>query len=261
MRELLNDLEAGQHLSHENPMERARAQMRQPQPKRFYKNVEVSEFEGSFRVLLDGKPVRTPGRAFLAMPTEASARLVAEEFDAQGETLDIPAMPVLRLANTALDGVAQDPQAVLEDILRFASCDLVCYRADGPEPLVARQAECWDAVIDWAHAALSARMVLAEGVMHVDQPREAISAIGIHLNARKDPFRLAALHVMTSLTGSALLALAVDAGELTPDEAWKAAHVDEDWNIRQWGEDAEAKAMRLSRHRDMIGAARLVAAL
>ncbi|MCG6115148.1 MAG: ATPase [Mesorhizobium sp.] len=261
MRELLNDLEAGSFVSHENPMERARAQMRQPQPKRFYKTVEVSEVEGGFRVLLDGKPVRTPGRAFLALPTAAAAQIVADEFDAQGEILDIPAMPVLRLANTALDGVAQDPQAVLEDVLRYASCDLVCYRADGPEPLVARQAECWDAVIDWARATLSARMVLAEGVMHVDQPREAIAAIGIHLNARKDPFRLAALHVMTSLTGSALLALAVDEGQFTAEEAWKAAHVDEDWNIEQWGEDAEAAAMRVVRQRDMMGAARLLAAL
>ena len=261
MRELLDDLEAGRYLSHENPMERARAQMRQPQPKRFYERVEVAEAEDGFRVLLDGKPVRTPGRAFLTMPTEAAARLVAEEFDAQGQTLDIPAMPVLRLANTALDGVAQDPQAVLEDILRYASCDLVCYRADGPDGLVARQAECWDPVVDWARATLSARMVLAEGVMHVDQPREAIAAIGIHMKARSEPFRLAALHVMTSLTGSALLALAVDTGELSAEEAWAAAHVDEDWNIAQWGEDAEARAMRLAKHRDMIGAARLVAAL
>jgi chaperone required for assembly of F1-ATPase len=261
MRELLNDLEAGRYLSHENPMERARAQMRQPQPKRFYTKVEVAEAEDGFRVLLDGKPVRTPGRAFLAMPTEAAARLVAQEFEAQGETLDIPAMPVLRLANTALDGVAQDPQAVLEDILRYASCDLVCYRADGPDGLVARQAECWDPVVDWARATLSARMVLAEGVMHVDQPREAIAAIGIHMKARSEPFRLASLHVMTSLTGSALLALAVDTGELSAEEAWAAAHVDEDWNIAQWGEDAEARAMRLAKHRDMIAAARLVAAL
>lgn len=261
MRELLNDLDAGRYLSHENPMERARAQMRQPQPKRFYSQVEVAEADDGFRVLLDGKPVRTPGRAFLALPTEAAARLVAEEFEAQGETLDIPSMAVLRLANTALDGVAQDTQAVLEDILRYASCDLVCYRADGPDGLVARQAECWDPVVDWARATLSARMVLAEGVMHVDQPREAIAAIGVHLNARRDPFRLAALHVMTSLTGSALLALAVDLGEVSAEEAWTAAHVDEDWNIEQWGEDAEARAMRLARHRDMVGAARLLAAL
>lgn len=261
MRELLNDLEAGQFVSHENPMERARAQMRQPRPKRFYSQVEMAEADDGFRVLLDGKPVRTPGRAFLALPTEAAAALVAAEFDAQGELLDIPGMPVLRLANTALDGVAQDPQAVLEDILRYASCDLVCYRADGPEGLLARQAECWDRVVDWARSVLSARMVLAEGVMHVDQPRESIAAIGVHLNARREPFRLAALHVITSLTGSALIALAVDMGELTVEEAWTAAHVDEDWTIEQWGEDAEAMALRASKHRDMVGAARLLEAL
>jgi chaperone required for assembly of F1-ATPase len=234
MRELLQDLEAGRFLSHEDPNERARAQMRQPRPKRFYETVDISEGEGGFGVLLDGKTVRTPGRAVLALPTEAAARLVAEEFGAQGELMDIPAMPVLRLANTAIDGVARDPQAVLEDILRYASCDLVCYRADTPAELIERQADAWDPVIDWARSALSARMVLAEGVMHVEQPREAISALGVHLKLRADPFRLAAIHLMTSLTGSALLSLAVEAGEIDVETAWNAANVDEDWNIEQW---------------------------
>jgi chaperone required for assembly of F1-ATPase len=261
MRELLNDLEAGRFLSHEDPVERARTQMRQPRPKRFYEQVAVKEGDGGFGILLDGKPVRTPGRALLALPSEPAARIVAEEFEAQREEMDIPAMPVLRLANTAIDGVAADPQAVLEDILRFASCDLVCYRAGTPEGLIVRQAACWDPILDWARASLSARMVLAEGVMHVEQPREAIAAIGVHLGLRSDPFRLAALHVMTSLTGSALLALAVEAGEISPREAWTAAHVDEDWNVEQWGEDAEAVATRAARERDMMGAARLIRTL
>jgi chaperone required for assembly of F1-ATPase len=261
MRELLNDLEAGRFVSHEDPMERARTQMRQPRPKRFYSEVTVAEGEGGHRILLDGKLVRTPGRAVLALPSEAAARLLADEFSAQREEMDLPAMPVLRLANTAIDGVSADPQAVLEDVLRFAACDLLCYRADGPEGLVHRQAEAWDPVLDWARSTLSARMVLAEGVMHVEQPREAISALGVHLKLRADPFRLAAIHLMTSLTGSALLALSVEAGELDVETAWSAAHVDEDWNIEQWGEDAEAAALRATRKRDMIGAARLVEAL
>ena len=116
-------------------------------------------------------------------------------------------MPVTRLVNTAIDGVATDPQAVLEDILRFSSSDLVCYRADGPEALVARQAEAWDPILDWVRSALGARFFLAEGVMHVEQPREAIGAVGIHLRQRDDVLRLAALHVITAITGSALLAL------------------------------------------------------
>ncbi|MDN2567453.1 ATPase [Aquibium sp. A9E412] len=262
MRDLLNDLEAGPALSDPDPVERARKQMRQPLPRRFYDAVATDRPDGEAHVvLLDGKPVRTPARAVLRLPTEAAARLVADEYAAQAAVIDPMTMPVTRLANTALDGVASDVQAVLEDVLRFASCDLVCYRAEGPEGLVERQAEAWDPVLDWARAALGARFLLAEGVMHVEQPREAVGAVGIHLAMRQEPMRVAALHVMTALTGSALLALAVEAGALDARDAWAAAHVDEDWNIRQWGEDAEAAARRAQRERDMMGAARLLAAL
>lgn len=262
MRDVLGNLDTP-FVSDENPMKRAQKQMRTPLPKRFYSKVDVRRDAASesWAVELDGKPVRTPGRALLALPTEAAARLVAEEFGAQKDEINPFDMPVLRIANTAIDGVSTDTQAVLEDILRYSSTDLVCYRADGPESLVERQSEAWDRVIDWARASLGARFVLAEGVVHVEQPREAIGAVGIHLKLREEPFRLSALHVMTTLTGSALIALAMDAGELTPEEGWAAAHVDEDWNIAQWGEDAEAAKMRAAKKRDLLAAARLIAAL
>lgn len=262
MRDILGNLDTP-FVSDENPMKRAQKQMRRPLPKRFYKAVSVrrDEATGSWAAELDGKPVRTPGRALLALPSEAAARLVADEFEAQKEEVNPFDMPVLRIANTAIDGVANDTQAVLEDILRYSSSDLVCYRADGPESLVERQNESWDRILDWARSALGARFVLAEGVIHVEQPREAIGAVGIHLKLRDDAFRLSALHVMTSLTGSALIALAVDAGELTAEEGWAAAHVDEDWNIAQWGEDAEAAKMRAAKKRDMLAAVRLLEAL
>jgi chaperone required for assembly of F1-ATPase len=261
MRDILNDLEAGPVLSDPDPVRRAQLQMRNPQPKRFYKDVTVAEGGGGFTVQLDGRPVKTPGKALLVLPTEAAAGLVAKEFAAQGETLDLASMPVYRLVNTAIDGVANDTQAVVEDILRFSSSDLLCYRADGPETLVRRQNEAWDPVLDWTRAALGARFLLAEGVIHVEQPREAIAAIGVHVNQRAEPLRLAALHVMTSLTGSALLALAVDSGELDAEVAWKAAHVDEDFQAEHWGQDAEALARRANRKRDMMAAAELVEAI
>jgi chaperone required for assembly of F1-ATPase len=157
--------------------------------------------------------------------------------------------------------VANDPQAVLEDILRFASSDLLCYRADAPQGLVDRQSEHWDGVIDWARSALGARFNLAEGVIHVEQPRETIAVLGAHLKQRSEPLQLAALHVITSLTGSALLALAVEAGELDPEAAWLAAHVDEDWQIEHWGQDSEAMARRSQRKRDFLGAVRLLEAV
>lgn len=261
MRDLLSDLEAGNHLSDPDPVKRAQNQMKAPLAKRFYDKVDVLEGPEGFVVHLDGKPVRTPGKAVLLLPTARAAKLVADEFSAQDENIDLVAMPVMRLANTAIDGVATDTQAVLEDILRFSSSDLLCYRADAPERLVERQAEAWDPVLDWARSRLGARFFLAEGVMHVEQPRETIAAIGVHLRPREQPMRLAALHVMTSITGSALLALAVEAGELDVETAWLAAHVDEDWNAEQWGEDFEAAARRAARKRDFTAAANLLDAL
>ncbi len=261
MRDILNDLEAGKQLSDPNPMRRAQIQMRTPLPKRFYKDVTVAPHDNGFVVHLDGRPVRTPGKALLLLPTEQAAALVAAEFTAQVETINPTSMPVYRLVNTAIDGVVSDPQAVLEDILRFSASDLLCYRAGHPDALVKRQAETWDPVIDWAQSKLGARFVLAEGVIHVEQPREAIAAIGAHLSQRAEPLRLSALHLMTNLTGSALLALAVDFGELDVEAAWNAAHVDEDWQISQWGQDAEEMARRASRKRDMQAAAAILAAI
>lgn len=262
MREILNDLESGPTPSHDDPMRRAQNQMRQSMPRRFYRDVTVAETEDArFSVMLDGKPALTPGRNLLVLPTRAAAQLVAGELSAQRETLDPLTLPTTRLANTTIDGVATDPQAVLEDVLRYASSDLLCYRADAPQELVARQEEVWDPVLDWARSVLGARFILSQGVVHVEQPRETIAALGVYLKQRVEPFRLACLHVMTTLTGSAVLALAVEAGILPPAEAWAAAHVDEDWNVRQWGEDAEASAKRALREREMMAAARLLAAL
>jgi len=244
-----------------DPMSKAQEQTRAPLPRRFYSQASVEPVDGAFEVRLDGRPVRTPGRAPLALPTMQAAQLIADEFAAQADVMDPTSMPATRLANTAIDGVSQDPQAVLEDILRYAGTDLLCYRAEGPAGLVARQAELWDPVLDWARTALHLRFFLAEGVMHVAQPRETLAVLGAHLARDLDPLRLAALHVMTTLTGSALLAVAVDAGEIDAEAAWRAAHVDEDWNIAQWGEDAETAARRAARWNDMKAAAALRLAL
>jgi chaperone required for assembly of F1-ATPase len=261
MRDILNDLDASVNLSDPDPVRRAQIQMKAPLPKRFYKAVSVEAGEGGFVVRLDGKTARTPARAPIMLPTEAAARLVAEEFDAQQETIDPVAMPTMRLVNTAIDGVSREMDAVLEDVLRFASTDLVCYRAEAPERLVQRQNEAWDGVLDWAQSLLGARLNLAEGVIHVEQPRESIAVLGLHLRQRAEPFRLAAIHLMTSISGSALLALAVEAGQRDAETAWLAAHVDEDWQIEHWGQDSEAMARRAQRKRDFMAAVRLITAL
>jgi chaperone required for assembly of F1-ATPase len=261
MRDILSDLEAGKQLSDPDPTRRAQIQMRTPLPRRFYKTASIAPSDNGFVVQLDGKPVRTPGKALLALPTEKAAALVAAEFAAQEEVIDPVTMPVLRLVNTAIDGVAADTQAVLEDILRFAASDMLCYRADGPQGLVDRQNAQWDPVLDWVQTSLGARFELAEGVIHVEQPRESIAVLGAHLARRNDPFRLASLHVMTSIMGSALLAMAVEQGELAAETAWLAAHVDEDWQVEHWGQDSEAVARRAFRKRDMMAAVSLLEAL
>lgn len=261
MRDILEDLEAGLYLSDPDPIRRAQIQSKMPLPKRFYAEVSVGERDGGYAILLDGKPVRTPGRALLILPTERVARLVADEFAAQKSEIDPVTMPVTRIANSAVDGVTKEPQAVAEDIVKYSGTDLLLYRAGSPQALVERQAGAWDPVLDWVRREIGARFILVEGVMHVAQPEESIEAVRRHLGGRAEPLRLAAMHVMTTLTGSALLALAVEAGALDVDAAWDAAHVDEDWNIEQWGTDAEAQVRRAFRKADMIAAANLIAAL
>ncbi len=229
-------------------------------PKRFYERVDVEDRDGGFALLLDGKPVRTPGKAALSLPTRALAEAIAEEWRTQKERIDPATMKLTKLANSAIDGVAGRGQAVIGDILAYAGSDLLCYRADGPHGLIEAQRAHWDPVLAWAKSTLGAPFVLAEGVVHVAQPRASLDRLRERLDGR-DPFSLAALHVMTALTGSALLALAVALGQMTAEEAWTAAHVDEDWQIARWGEDAEAAARRAARHRDFAAAARALALL
>jgi chaperone required for assembly of F1-ATPase len=229
-------------------------------PKRFYKIVAIKDDGGEgAALLLDGKPVRTPGKAPLVLPTRVLAEAVADEWRAQKERIDPATMPLTKLANSAIDGVRGREQAVIDDIVKYAGSDLLCYRAEGPKGLVASQGKHWDPVLAWAKATLDAPLRLAEGVVHVAQPESSLRRIRRELEGL-DPFSLAALHVMTSLTGSALLALAVARGKLTPEAAWAAAHVDEDFQISQWGEDAEAAARRKNRWRDFAAAAGLLEA-
>jgi chaperone required for assembly of F1-ATPase len=234
---------------------------RPPQgPKRFYTSVGVATGNGTHRILLDGKPVRTPRKAELALPTRALAQAVAAEWEAQGTRIDPASMPLTRLVNSGLDGVTGREAAVRADICAYAGSDLVCYRAAEPEPLVQRQREAWDPVLDWAHAALGARFAVVDGIMPSPQPRACVEAVTAAL-ARQDALALTALHAMTTLMGSVLLALAHAHGRLTAEQAWAAAHVDEDWQIEKWGWDAEAKARRDRRWAEMAAASRLLALL
>ena len=242
-----------------NPMRAAQAHMRPEPVRRFYKTAEATEEDGRFVLSLDGRRARTPGRNPLAHASRALMARVAAEWERQRETIDPAEMPLTRLLNSAIDGVAYTVAETRADILRYAGSDLLCYRAEEPDTLVARQAHAFDPVLRWAADELGARFNLAAGVMHVAQPAEAVAAIGAALEAYDDPAVLAALSSMTTLTGSAVLALAVARGFLSPEAAWRAAHIDEDFQAERWGLDSEAMARREGRSREFEAAATVFA--
>jgi chaperone required for assembly of F1-ATPase len=243
-----------------DPMRAAQANMRPPSVGRFYKAVEVREANGRHALLLDGRGARTPGRNPLSATSRPLMLKVAEEWERQRDTIDPADMPLTRLLNSAIDGVAHTMAETRADILSYAGSDLLCYRAEEPDTLVARQARGHDPVLRWAAESLGARFNLTNGVMHVAQPPEAMAAVGAELGAYDDPVAVAALSVMTTLTGSALLALAVGRGFLPPEAAWEAALVDEDFQAERWGADAEAVARREGRRREFEAAAIALAA-
>ncbi|MCF3639750.1 ATPase [Rhizobium sp. TRM95111] len=249
MRDILSDPAA--ETSDPDPVRRAQIQMKRPLPKRFYKTATTGSGPDGFCVLLDGRGVRTPGKRPLAVESEALAGRMRDEWEAQAEVIDPAAMPVTRLVNTALDGVADNLDAVRDEIVRFAGTDLVCYRAEGPEGLVARQRDGWDPVIAWAAEAHGARFILAEGVIHQAQPAPALAAFERALDRHRAPLVLTCLHTATTLTGSAILALALADGRLDAETIWSLAHIDEDWQIEHWGTDEEAFRRREARWQEM----------
>ena len=209
MRDIFEDVFKNQPL---DPAEMARRSMRPQLRRRFYQRVEIEAADDAFRIVLDGRPVRTPARHALAAPTQALAQALAAEWEAQRDVVDPARMPLTRLANTIIDGVVEAPGAVAAEVERYLACDLVFYRASAPAGLVARQAAAWDPVLAWARDALGARFVLAEGIVFVTQPPQALAAAGAAIP--RAPWPLGAVHSMTTLTGSALIALAVAAGAL-----------------------------------------------
>lgn len=248
-------------MSDPDPVRRAQIQMKKPLPKRFYKDVSISETDDGFAILLDTRGIKTPARNALAVPTEAMAALVAGEWAGQGEFIDPGSMPITRIANTAIDGIAKDPEAVFQDVLKFSTTDLLCYRADAPEGLVDRQSAHWDPLIEWAANDVGARFILIEGVIHQEQPAAAVEAFSARMRNYDSPMQLACLHTMTTLMGSAILTLALAEGRISLNEAWTLAHLDEDWTIEHWGTDLEAEHRRAARLTEMQAAGLALTAL
>jgi chaperone required for assembly of F1-ATPase len=256
MRELFDEAAGKSPL---DPEEAVRRTMRTPRRKRFYAHAGVTETTGGFAITLDDKPIRTPSGRQMVAPTRQIADAIAAEWEAQIEAIDPLSMPFTRFANSVVDAVVDRVDAVIEDAAKYFQSDLLFYRAGHPEALVAREAELWDPVLFWAADALGAHFILAEGIVHVRQPDSAVAAARAALPG--DPWSIAALHVVTTLTGSALLALALLRGVLDPDQVWATAHVDEDWNMEKWGVDDEVAARRAVRLVDFRAAANILRGL
>ncbi|MBB1094358.1 ATPase [Rhodopseudomonas palustris] len=256
MRELFEDV-AGKSLL--DPEEAVRRTTRTALPKRFYTEAGITEAADGFAITLDGRGVKTPSRNALTAPTRELAEAIAAEWQAQQELIDPTTMPLTRLANSVIDGVVGRVEAVRDDVAKYFGSDLLFYRASHPEELIALEAQHWDPVLFWAADEFGAHFILAEGIVHVSQPEPAIAAARRAMP--QDPWSVGAFHVVTTITGSALLALALVRGVRDPDQVWTAAHVDEDWNIARWGLDEEVAARRAAREIEFKAAAQVLAAL
>jgi len=250
MRDIFSEIFENQPL---DPTEAARRAVRPHLRKRFYHRAHVREDGDGFTLLLDDKPVKTPARRTLTAPSRALAEALADEWNAQDDVIDPAKMPLTRLANVVIDAVADKQQEVAAEIEKYLGNDLLFYRAEAPQGLIDRQELHWDPVLGWARDELGARFVLAQGVMPVTQPREAVVTVAQKIPA--DAWRLAAVASLTTLTGSALLALALAHDTLDADAVWAAAHVDEDWQMAQWGRDELALERRVFREAEMRAAA------
>lgn len=223
--------------------------------KRFWKQASTVEAEGGFSVALDGKPIRTPGKLPFAVPTQPLADTIAAEWDAQGERLDVDALPMTRLSYSALEGIPPHREKFVMEIAAYGGSDLLCYRAAHPDGLIARQAERWDPMIDWARDRYDAPLILTQGVMPVAQPAPSLDRMAQAVEGHDD-FELTALFDLVSISGSLVLGLAVSDGRLDAEEAFSLSRLDEDWQIEQWGEDNEAAAAAERKRQSFTVAAR-----
>ncbi len=224
---------------------------------RFYEAAWVEAGGSGWHVMLDGRPVNTPQRARLTLPSQPMAEAIAEEWQAQDAEIKPMDMPLTRLANSAIDRATARRDEVIEGLMAYGETDLLCYRAQWPEKLKILQAEAWDPILDWARETLGADLRAVSGLMPTDQPSGSLAALDRALHAY-DNFALTAMNQMTTLTASLILTLAIARERLSVEAAWRAAHVDEDWQIAQWGEDAAARQRREAQWADMAAAARFL---
>lgn len=225
--------------------------------KRFWKDVTVDAEDRGWGVRLDSRPLRTPARAVLVVPTEPLAEAIAGEWRSVDAEIDPRAMPLTGLANAAIDRVTPEWATFAAGLARYAEADLACYRAEGPRALVERQEESWDALLAWARRRYDVDFASTCGIVHVEQPGATVERLA-HAVAALDPFWLAGLSPLVTVGGSLVAALAVLEKAITPKAAWDAVSIDERWQLEQWGADAEAQAALDNRRRDFFAGARFL---
>jgi len=241
-----------------DPVAAAQQAMRNPLPKRFYEKADVLERNGLFHVALDGRTARTPARKPLAVTSRPVADALAVEWDAQSEQIDPARMPLTRLVNSALDGVADQHEAVRAEIVRYAGSDALCYRAGEPEALVERQDQVWNPLIAGLEERIGGRFVMAQGVIFAEQPQTVLDAVAKRVATISAPVALAGAHNVMTLTGSTIVMLALAEGLIDAEIAWAAAHLDEDYQIEIWGQDEEAAERRVLRRKEYDAAVLLL---
>ena len=228
--------------------------------KRFWTDVTVTGPEGRHTIALDGRVIKTPAKADLYVPTKALAEAVADEWRGQSERVDPKAMPLTRYANSVIDGIIPNRAAVVETVAAYGGTDLLCYRADTPDTLIARQSERWNPLLDWARTRFDAPLIQVEGVMYAEQPAPSLArlkdAVAIY-----DAFALAGLHDLVAISGSLVIGLAIAEGHVTAEEGFALSRLDEDWQIEHWGVDEDAAVIAAKKAREFGDAARLITLL
>ncbi len=228
--------------------------------KRFYTAATITGAAAPFGIALDARTLRTPARAALDLPTRALADAIAAEWNAQGEVIVPRAMPLTGLANAAIDRVAVDAGGFADSLAAFAANELLAYRAEAPAVLVAHQAAIWDPWLEWARRRFDVDFVTVTGIIHRPQPPATLARITAAYRSF-DAFRLAALHPVVTISGSAIVGLAVADGEMDADTAWTVSHLDELWQAEQWGKDPLAEAGHKERQGDLAAAVGMLALL
>jgi chaperone required for assembly of F1-ATPase len=226
--------------------------------KRFWKEASVTKADGGFAITLDGRPVRTPAKLPLVMPTEALAAAIAAEWDAQTGLIKPDTMPFTRTANSAIDKVAPQFDAVVDNLAGYGGTDLLCYRATDPQPLIDRQNAAWNPLLDWAASTCAAPLLAVPGVMFIAQQARALQNLHAAV-AAQSPFQIAAFHDMVAISGSLILGLAVTRNRLTPDDAFGLSRIDEHWQAELWGVDEDAAVLEALKKQAFVHATRFYA--